>query len=833
MRTAGTLTTTLLLCSLSSISASKLAAQVSLTPPPDEKTPPAASPSAPPSAPLAPPHIQSPRALTPLSVEYPESATGDHQVLLRLLIDVNGQVAEAEAVTGSEPFASVAVAASRTWIFTPAARDGVRVPARIQIEVTFTPPTDSADTTTASAGAAPTDGVPADSGSTTTTRPVAPPPEAEPVEVVVLGEQAPDVKRLGRAEVRQMPGAFGDPFRAIEALPGVTPIASGLPYFFIRGAPPGNVGYFFDQIPVPLLFHAALGPGVIHPAFIESVNLYAGAYPAHYGRFAGGIVEGQGANPEYQLRGEATLRLVDAGAFVEVPFNNGRGSLMMGGRYSYTGLVVSLLAPEVDLGYWDYQAKGTTALSNGDEVSLFAFGSHDFVQAVDDNGNSVNVIDLTFHRAQAKYRHFLSQKNVLDISVQGGLDRTGLGGTDAAEEPPADVRGQLLGARLDFVSRLSPSLTLRAGIDTLWTRSKIALNTEDDDDGPDDVDDEPFVVLSPRDFFEGAQSPVPGFPTGVLDTLREARELEANQTLDAQLFSRDDVVSGAWLGVTWNPLRNITVTPGLRFDAYNNGGQWTTSVDPRLTARFELTPKWAMIHTVGIAHQTPSLPIPVPGFTPSASAGLQRAVQTSAGTEVKLPERLFASVTAFQNVTMNSTDVLSTAATQVASPETNTFVDRTTAHAYGVEFYLRRSLTERLGGFVSYTWSRSWRSVDYANAASGFDRRHVLNVALALDLGANWRFGSRFVTYSGVPAQVGYVAALKSPPRAPWYYRIDWRLEKRWLLGDKGAWLAAIAEVVNTTLNRESITSSCYAYGCQNTTIGPVTIPSLGLEASF
>jgi hypothetical protein len=832
MRTAGTLSTSLLLCSLSSVSASKSAAQVSLSALPDDK-PAASAPSSTGAAPAsatpppgaAQPHIQPPRPLVPLGVTYPESATGEHRVLLQLLIDADGRVAKSEAAEGEEPFTSVAIAASRQWMFTPAVRNGVRMPARIQLEVSFAPPENEPGEV-----APPVQVSPAGDA----VQPSGPPPDAEPVEVTVVGEQPPDVKRLGRAEVRQMPGAFGDPFRAIEALPGVTPIASGLPYFFIRGAPPGNVGYYFDQIPVPLLFHAALGPGVIHPAFIQSVNLYSGAYPAHYGRYAGGIVEGQAANPEYKLRGEATLRIVDAGAFLEVPFNEGRGSVMVGGRYSYTGLIVSLLAPEVNLGYWDYQAKGTTALANGDEVSLFAFGSHDFVQAVDDQGNTVNVIDLTFHRAQAKYRRVLSKQSALDISIQGGLDRTGLGGEDAGDEPPADVRGKLLGARLDFVSHLSPTLSLRAGLDTIWTRSKIELNTddEDDDDGSGDDDGEPRII-SPRDFYEGVQSPVPGFPSEVLVPLQDARELEAEQTVDEQLFSRDDVVSGAWLGVSWKPVPSVTVTPGLRFDAYNNGGDWTTSVDPRLTARYELTPKWAMIHTVGIAHQPPSLPIPIPGFTPSASAGLQTAVQSSAGTEVKLPEKLFASVTGFQNVTLNSTDVLSTASSQVASPETNPFSDRTTAHAYGFEFYLRRSLTERLGGFLSYTWSRSWRSVDYANAAAGFDRRHVLNLALAFDLGANWRLGSRLVTYSGVPAQVAYVSALKSPPRSPWYYRIDWRLEKRWLIGERGAWLSAIAEVVNTTLNRETIASSCYAFGCENNTIGPVTIPSLGLEASF
>ena len=49
--------------------------------------------------------------------------------------------------------------------------------------------------------------------------------------------------------MRDMPGAFGDPFRAIEALPGVVPIVSGLPYFYVRGSPPSGTLYVYDDIP--------------------------------------------------------------------------------------------------------------------------------------------------------------------------------------------------------------------------------------------------------------------------------------------------------------------------------------------------------------------------------------------------------------------------------------------------------------------------------------------------------------------------------------------------------------------------------------------------------
>src|SRR5262245_58097874 len=102
---------------------------------------------------------------------------------------------------------------------------------------------------------------------------------------------------IGGTEIRQVPGAFGDAFRAIESLPCVTPIASGLPYFFVRGAPPGNTGFFIDGIRVPGLFHLGIGPAVMYPAFIQRVDLYKSAYPVSYGRFAGSILSAETIRP--------------------------------------------------------------------------------------------------------------------------------------------------------------------------------------------------------------------------------------------------------------------------------------------------------------------------------------------------------------------------------------------------------------------------------------------------------------------------------------------------------------------------------------------------------
>src|SRR5688572_31753171 len=110
---------------------------------------------------------------------------------------------------------------------------------------------------------------------------------ADPIEEVhVSGKRdrrAPTEQRLSRSEIRDTPGAFGDPFRAIDVSPSLVPFLSGIPYFFVRGAPPSSVGYYVDDVRVPYLFHFGLGPGVIHPALIDEVSLHPAAFPGRYG----------------------------------------------------------------------------------------------------------------------------------------------------------------------------------------------------------------------------------------------------------------------------------------------------------------------------------------------------------------------------------------------------------------------------------------------------------------------------------------------------------------------------------------------------------------------
>jgi hypothetical protein len=216
----------------------------------------------------------------------------------------------------------------------------------------------------------------------------------------------------------------------------------------------------------------------------------------------------------------------------------------------------------------------------------------------------------------------------------------------------------------------------------------------------------------------------------------------------------------------------------------------------------------------------------VPGLVPGTlKNGLQTSFQTAAGAELTLPLDITATLTLFHNAFFDMSDTLGT--TQGNPIETED--PRSLGESYGLELYAHRDLTKKLGGFVSYTLSRSTRSLGREHFLSAFDRTHVGSLALSYDLGRHWRAGSRLTFYTGIPKRSEIPSGLVQPDRSahverePGFYRLDARIEKRWLIGRTG-WLAFVAEMMNATFNKETIGEN---------EIGPVTIPSIGLEGGF
>jgi len=384
-----------------------------------------------------------------------------------------------------------------------------------------------------------------------------------------------------------------------------------------------------------------------------------------------------------------------------------------------------------------------------------------------------------FHRLDARYDHSFGHGSTLRIAGTLGFDQTRI-----ADQRNATDR--ITGARMEFYDPVSESVTLRAGVDATVDAYGTSQQYYADPDDP------------------------------------------GTQRYDQLFAPRDDLAFGAYVEAVLELHPRIEVTPGVRFDVFTSGGTSASAVEPRLGARFKLTKHLRLLEAYGLVHQPPSFVVPVPGLVPaSLDQGLQRAVQASAGVEVDLPWETTLTTSVFQNAFYNMTDALaSTSAVQGGVLQG--VEQRTKGQAVGLEVFLRRSLSNKLGGFVSYTLSRSLRSLPNATFPSAFDRTHDASAALAYDLGKRWRAGARLVFYTGVPKTIASRGLVVQPPslhpeRDPGFFRLDLRVEKRWLVGARG-YLSLVFELLNATLSKETIASQ---------TIGPVTIPSIGVEAGF
>jgi hypothetical protein len=648
-------------------------------------------------------------------------------------------------------------------------------------------------------------------------------------EVQVRGVRTgPGEKELAGTEVRQLPGAFGDAFRAIEALPGVVPLVSGLPYFLVRGAPPGNTGFFIDGVRVPALFHLGVGAAVVHPGLIERVDFYPGGYPAQFGRFTGGILSGEVTRTPDRPHAEASVRLLDAGALASSPLSDGRGDVLVSGRYGYPGPLLGLFAPDVGLAYWDYQAKGRWRVTERDEMGAFVFGSFDSVSSRDKStGAWAELFGVQFHRADLRWDRRTSETGRLRVALTLGYDRSAAGGSSSTvtSGPPGSpptvtnntvdsIESEDVRLRAEWSERLSPDLSVQLG---------------------SDVDIQPFRVR----VAEGR--PISGL---------SASDVTSNP---AGEFVQLDVDGGLTGQLVWRPSPRVELRPGLRLDAFTSrspsgqallggdsgAGRAAGAIDPRFAARWDATEWLAGTVALGLAHQASNIPFPSPGLQFSQlSRGLQAAYQYSAGAEIKLPLKFTMTADAFLHDYTGIADFFETCP---AGQATCTFDGR----AVGFELLVRRRLTERLTGWISYTLSRTERDAFYLGRwmrrLSEFDRTHVVNILLAADLGKRWRAGVRAIAYSGLPYSTA--TGFEGPPdaRGAPFVRLDVRIEKKWHA--LGGTMALVFEWLNALLNKETFGTDCQflaprpggtaTESCQPAQIGPITFPSLGLEETW
>ena len=442
--------------------------------------------------------------------------------------------------------------------------------------------------------------------------------------------------------------------------------------------------------------------------------------------------------------------------------------MLAAGRYGFPGPLIHLVAPGVDLSYWDYQLR-----VDWRGLTLEAIGSFDSLaisQAQPDGSQAVSAqFMVEFHRIQLR-EQYRKGRLELEAALVGGLDRMSLFSGEGVQ-------------KLGLSARLNARLKLS------------------------------FLALS-----LGADSEISRFSA---DHFATDQTRAAPDELGDLAGDRNGIVGGAYAQGTLAFDRWLhfpaAVTAGLRADVYNANGVTLLGLDPRVLVRLSPLKQLELFGGFGQYTQAPSFPVPLPGIdTFALQLGLQKNVQGSVGVRVKLPESITASATGYYGRFTNINDVvIDFQAASCTSPPPESikglaaYITRQSyGSGYGLELLVRKQ-AGRVSGWVAYTLSRSERVYSCGLAASDFDQTHVLNAVVQVRLPWRLSAGLRFNVQTGRPYTLlqadlatASVTGSRNNQRLPTYVQLDLRLDREWVFR---RWaMALFLELLNVTYS-ESI----------------------------
>jgi hypothetical protein len=228
--------------------------------------------------------------------------------------------------------------------------------------------------------------------------------------------------------------------------------------------------------------------------------------------------------------------------------------------------------------------------------------------------------------------------------------------------------------------------------------------------------------------------------------------------------------------------------------------------------------------------------------------GIEHALHTGLGYEWK-PDRLWSLDSEIYYVGRRDLAVFTNEL--IENPdgtfENVNFLSEGVRNSYGIEFLLKREISEHAYGWLSYTFSRAHQRNHPGNdfVATGFDQPHVLNAVASWKPGKGWELGARFQLASGRPdtpiigatydADEGDYTPIRGPLRSirsPLFAQLDVRAEHDWLFE---TWsLGLYLDIINVT-NRENTEAVQYDYRYRESS--PVTsfpiLPTLGVKGTW
>ena len=371
---------------------------------------------------------------------------------------------------------------------------------------------------------------------------------------------------LSPLDVVTTPGASADIFRAFKTFPGVATVDDGAG-LFVRGGDVSETVILLDQATVvhPYKYESPTGGvfGTIPPFMVRGTAFSTGGFSARYGNALSAVVAMESLDMPVQRTCTLGLGLAAASMGLDMPLDNDELGMRFTGNLSLTDLMFRVNRHRDEFITTPRGHDGNLNLvyqySPSGRLKLFSFDAGDRI--------GVRVAEPSF---DGRYRgrsdnslHNLQWEDVwagwsilTSASLNRHRARRRLGNLDLT---PRDLTAKI---RTDWERLLGASGILHLGSEVEHAGNR-------------------FVGSIPRG--------------DILDPEAEVFEI------DASYGARR---TGAWFEVDFKPARRILANAGMRADHHSLGGG--LAVDPRLSARYQLSADTNVRLAWGIYHQYPA-----------------------------------------------------------------------------------------------------------------------------------------------------------------------------------------------------------------------------------
>ncbi len=579
------------------------------------------------------------------------------------------------------------------------------------------------------------------------------------------------VERLNIEQIKAIPALMGevDIIKSLQLLPGVQSASEGSSGFNVRGGTADQNLVLFDNAPMYNVSHLMGFFSAFNNDAISDIQLYKGDIPASNGGRLSSLLEvnaKEGSMEKFGLTGG--IGTISSRITAEGPIVKDKLSYIVSARRTYADLFLKLSGDDdlknTKLYFYDLNAKLTYKINDRNRLYFTGYlGNDKFGSKMADMnfGNQVAVL---------RWNHLFSDRFFYDLSLIATKYRYKLYsqiGDDDEYRWSSDIIDYTM--RNDFRWLINPNMTFRFGLSSTFHN----------------------------------------FRPGNATTTAESVDLSKSYALEHAIYASNEHKIG----------NRITLKYGARFSLFQNIGKATIynytpehekidstvykkgdifhtnySFEPRIAGVFELTPtssiKAAYSHTVQYLHlvsnSTAGSPLDI--WVPtSPNIDPQTARQASVGFFKNFPNKgLEASVEVYYKK-MNDVVDFKDHAQLVLNPALDGELRIGDGEAYGMELMVKKT-TGRLTGWISYTLSRSERTIPEINDGKTYrspaDRPHSISLVATYEFSKRVSGSLLWLYSTGTPVTYpigkyefngAYIPVYgdRNTSRMPDYHRLD------------------------------------------------------------